>query len=241
MQYEELEPHTTASTTELQEKPYDYERDTYNVGKETNVPSVVAQSAKSAPHKHRSNKSAGVILIDPWTSSNIYNPRTYRVMVVQQRNSGVWGLPKGHLEKNEALLPAAHRELSEETGVCLDDLVEGEDYVPLLWKANSELSINHLQIKKIHFFAYVLMRRGSSLVHGKYDQKEISAVSWMNVYDWFVDTPQCHTAKPQPSRFNRTLSDTAVNLLMDICGRTSMQLCEKYGAVEYKTPCVNLF
>lgn len=239
MQHEEIETNSTIQTPEQCEMGILHDTEMNEL-----VSSVAPQTEKHTPYKHRSNKSAGVILIDPWTSSNIYDPRTYRVMVVQQRNSGAWGLPKGHLEKDEALLPAAHRELSEETGVCLDDLVEGEDYVPLYWKPNSEPSTNHLQIKKIHFFVYVLMRRGSSLIHGDYDQNEISAVSWMNVYDWFVDTPPSHTAKPQPSRFNRTLSDTAVNLLMDICGRTSIQLREKYGGcgyVEYQTPCVNLF
>ena len=55
---------------------------------------------------HRSNKSAGVILIDPW-SYNYNDPATYRIMVVQQKGSGVWGLPKGHLEPDETLYEAA--------------------------------------------------------------------------------------------------------------------------------------
>lgn len=201
----------------------------------------------TTPHKHRSNKSAGVILIDPWSSMNIYDPNSYRVMVVQQRNSGAWGLPKGHLEKDEALLPAAHRELVEETGIQIGDLIEGEDYVPLVLEHSGSTTNNHVQIKKIHFFVYVLMRRGSSLIHGSYDDQEISAVSWMNVHGWFVDTPSSHyTAKPQPPRYNRTLSDTSVNILMDICAKTSVQLQMKYGggravAMPCWTPCVNLF
>lgn len=198
-------------------------------------------------HKHRSNKSAGVILIDPWSSANIYDPSSYRVMVVQQRNSGAWGLPKGHLEKDEALLPAAHRELLEETGIQIGNLVEGEDYVPLVFENCVGTTSNHVQIKKIHFFVYVLMRRGSSLIHGSYDDKEISAVSWMNVQGWFVDAPSSYyTAKPQPPRYNRTLSDTSVNILMDICAKTSVQLQMKYGGgragdVPGWVSCVNLF
>lgn len=203
------------------------------------------QNIDKHTHKHRSNKSAGVILIDPWTSSNVCDPSTYRVMVVQQKNSGAWGLPKGHLEQDEELLSAAHRELYEETGVCLDELVLGMDYIPLSWTNDTSTSCfpNHLQIKKIHFFVYILMRRGSSLMQGKYDTNEISAVSWMNVCDWFVDT---QTIKQHPPRFNRTLSDTAVNLLMDVCTRTSVQLQKKYGynSSEYvlsRQSCVNLF
>ena len=203
-------------------------------------------------HKNRSNKSAGVILIDPWSSANVYDPSSYRVMVVQQRNSGAWGLPKGHLEKEESLLPAAHRELLEETGIQIGELVEGVDYVPLVLQTDENQSsgtatdahTNHLQIKKIHFFVYILMRRGSSLIHGQYDDKEISAVSWINVHGWFVDAPSQYTAKPQPPRFNRTLSDTSVNILMDICAKTSAHLQQKFGCVgmqQQRLPCRNLF
>ena len=216
----------------------------------------VAKGSKTTkPHKIRTNKSAGVILIDPWSSSNIYDPSTYRLMVVQQRNSGAWGLPKGHLEQEEALLPAAHRELMEETGVQMEDLVEGEDYMPLLLpcshppeKHSGEAppANNHVQIKKIHFFVYILMRRGSSLIQRPYDEHEISAVSWMNIHDWFVDAPISYVSKPQPPRYNRTLSDTSVNLLMDICALASAQLQVKYGGggrvmPPYSVPCVNLF
>jgi 8-oxo-dGTP pyrophosphatase MutT (NUDIX family) len=82
-----------------------------------------ASSLPSGPNHyqhrhHRSNKSAGVILIDPW-SYNYNDPATYRIMVVQQKGSGVWGLPKGHLEPDETLYEAALREMREETGVHL--------------------------------------------------------------------------------------------------------------------------
>ena len=201
-------------------------------------------------HKHRSNKSAGVILIDPWSSNNIYDPSSYRVMVVQQRNSGAWGLPKGHLEKDEDLMLAAHRELLEETGVDMDTLLECKDYMPLPVRHEPSSSsetpnrINHLQIKKIHFFVYILMRRGSSLVHGHYDQNEISAVSWMNVHGWYVELLGQNVCDHRPPRFNRTLSDTSVNILKDICEKTSQCLRLKYGNDKPYTTvhrCLNLF
>lgn len=196
-------------------------------------------------HKHRSNKSAGVILIDPW-SSNINDHTSYRVMVVQQRNSGVWGLPKGHLEKDEELLTAAHRELLEETGLTFGELNENSDYMSLHMHNTQDDTThhNHIQIKKIHFFAYVLLRRGSSLVHGDYDTNEIADVSWMNVHNWYIDTPKFHTLRRQPQRFNRTLSDTSVNVLLDICLKTKVMLQKKYGYVQPESTdrrCVNLF
>ena len=99
-------------------------------------------------HKHRSNKSAGVIIIDPW-SSNIHEHTSYRVLVVQQRNSGVWGLPKGHLEENEDLETAAHRELLEETGIVFQDLKEHIDYIPLdLHDKQDEQHIQIISVKK---------------------------------------------------------------------------------------------
>jgi 8-oxo-dGTP pyrophosphatase MutT (NUDIX family) len=232
------------------------------------IPASQKCAQQPQQHTNRSNKSAGVILIDPW-STNIYDPSTYRVMVVQQRQSSAWGLPKGHSEKEETLLMAAHREFLEETGVLLSSLVENVDYVPLVLKecpaATSTATAtatatteqqqqqpvfydNHLQIKKIHFFAYILLRRGSSLLHGSYDDSEISAVSWMNVHQWHIDLPVRYSANPQPPRFNRTLSDTSINTLIDICDKTSVWLQRKYGggavaaANGYASRrCVNLF
>jgi 8-oxo-dGTP pyrophosphatase MutT (NUDIX family) len=232
---------------------------------------VQQQQGVAPSHANRSNKSAGVILIDPW-STNIYDPSTYRVMVVQQRQSSAWGLPKGHSEKEETLLSAAHREFLEETGVLLSSLAENVDYVPLVLKECRAVTAatatatatargatekptqqpvfynNHLQIKKIHFFVYILLRRGSSLLHGSYDDSEISAVSWMNVHQWHIDLPVRYSANPQPPRFNRTLSDTSINTLIDICDKTSVWLQRKYGggavaaANGYASRrCVNLF
>lgn len=203
---------------------------------------------KTNKHKHRSNKSAGVILIDPW-SSNIHEHTSYRVLVVQQRNSGVWGLPKGHLEENEDLETAAHRELLEETGIVFQDLNEQADYIPLdlhdKQNETSTIHTNHIQIKKIHFFVYVLLRRGSSLVHGEYDQNEISDISWINVHNWYIDSTSSYLLRQQPQRFNRTLSDTSVNIVMDMCLKAKSLLQKKYGYTppdkSVYTQCLNLF
>jgi 8-oxo-dGTP pyrophosphatase MutT (NUDIX family) len=199
--------------------------------------------------KQRSNKSAGVILIDPW-SFNIMNPLTYRVMVVQQKNSGVWGLPKGHLEQDEDLQDAAHRELLEETGLALNQMQENVDYIKLemhphtcMTNVNNRYN-HHTQIKKIHFFVYILLRCGNSLVYGNYDTSEIADVSWMNIHNWYVESTSRLSLRPQPQRFNRTLSDTSVHILMDICYRTHTLLQHKYGYTSYTDTtirCVNLF
>lgn len=53
---------------------------------------------------HRQPKSAGVILI-------AYN----HVLLVKEKSSGKWGLPKGAIEKNETSEACWQRELLEET------------------------------------------------------------------------------------------------------------------------------
>ncbi|OGZ09475.1 MAG: hypothetical protein A3D65_02435 [Candidatus Lloydbacteria bacterium RIFCSPHIGHO2_02_FULL_50_13] len=45
----------------------------------------------------------------------VWNPKLGVVVVNQNHNS--WSLPKGHVERGEELLPAAMREIREETGI----------------------------------------------------------------------------------------------------------------------------
>ena len=245
----------------------------------TVLPDVSALSVKeepSQPYKHRhhrSNKSAGVILVDPW-SYNYNDPTTYRIMVVQQKGSGVWGLPKGHLEPGETLYQAALREMREETGVHLisanepstdeefntydGSLREHVDFVPVPLKLvpmavqASEMEIedtnasvsetktekpsqkevthmhrNHVQIKKIHFFVFVLRRSGQSLVPAPVDSHEIIRVSWLHVQSWNVDALEmlrnAGYSVPVP-KFNRTLSDGSVSTLQEVARKVGVQM-----------------
>ena len=210
------------------------------------VVQVSTPSYVKPAHKHASNKSAGVILVDPW-SSNINDHMSYRVMVVQQKNSGVWGLPKGHMEEDEDVLAAAHRELFEETGLTFSGLNENCDYIQLdlgNTESPNKAHPHHIQLKKIHFFVYVLLRRGSSLILGEYDTSEIANVSWINMNNWYIDSLPYNALRQQPQRFNRTLSDTSVNMLMDICFKTRETLQTRYGYSKQDTVvqrCINLF
>ena len=78
----------------------------------------------------RNTKSAGAIVIDPW--ANVYNSQQYNIMVVQQRHALNWGLPKGHIEKedDDNIYATALRELLEETGYNISALRDNIDYVP---------------------------------------------------------------------------------------------------------------
>ena len=95
-----------------------------------------------------------------------------------------WGLPKGHVEKEETLYESAVRELCEETGIDLHKLVSGKDYLPVTLypeHVKQNMHNNHTVIKKIHFFVFVLLKRGSTFPRTKYDKREIADVSWINV------------------------------------------------------------
>ena len=229
----------------------------------------------SFTNQHRSGKSAGVILIDPW-AFNYMDPASYHVMVVQQKGSGVWGLPKGHLEEGETLYEAALREMREETGIHLigskaesDDasaLREHIDYIQVPMKVISvalpnlstnndnesqsepesanitcNLYPNHTQIKKIHFFAFVLLRSGQSLVPAPVDSHEIVRVSWLNVSRWEVDAvvhQHYHAGGHSPafSKFNRTLSDGATVTLQEVCRKTARLFALKYPTALQNQP-----
>ena len=251
----------------------------------TNV--QVSEQGPPPPRVHnsnRSNKSAGVILIDPW-AYNYTDPATYRVMIVQQKGSGVWGLPKGHLESGEKLYEAAIREMREETGIHLvtsgspdsdyeNALHEHVDFMQIPLKAlpmqiledvdiklssdkkkeqkmlqSTKLYKNHVQIKKIHFFAFMLLRSGNSLIPAPVDSDEIVRVSWLNILRWEIEAVACLQSHrycvPSP-KFNRTLSEGAISTLQDISRKagiyiTMQQINNKDTKVHRRRRCDNLF
>lgn len=200
-------------------------------------------------------------MIDPWHEHRATDASTYRILVIQQKYSGVWGLPKGHLELGEEVKDAAWREMQEETGVHLSHLVEGVDYLPVPIHAPKAAHHhpNHLVLKKIHFFVYVLLRGGCTLVHSRHDTKEVAAITWMNVHRWEIDahpsrfeshllenghvtvvptvhhTPASKSANGRPKhppRFNRTLADTSVLALREACASACRCVGAHFGGVE---------
>ena len=50
----------------------------------------------------------------------------WEVFLIQHREGGYWGFPKGHAEPNETPLEAAKRELLEETHLCCANLLQEE-------------------------------------------------------------------------------------------------------------------
>lgn len=164
--------------------------------------------------KRRRAKSAGGILIDPWNScGNVADVGTYRVLIVNQRVGKYWGLPKGHVEERDHdIYDSALRELREETGIDLQRLRRGVDYAPVRLR-DTKRFFNHIVIKKIHFFAFVLLRRVHGMPRAAWDAHEIQDTEWISLDDLARKT-QRHDV-----RCNRTLSQVSLQALHSVCQR----------------------
>ena len=195
----------------LQQNDYDIsgENDVKTIDKNENF------SYKSIQKKNV--KSAGAIIIDPW--ENMYNYKNYNILCIKQRLGMSWGLPKGHLEGDEPLYNSAIRELYEETGINLKELIIGKDYLPV--KLSNDIKkehFNHVVIKKIHFFVFVLLKRGKTFSREDYDKCEIADVSWINVNS--NKLLQYSNRYNNHFESNRTLSESSIAQLCDICRKT---------------------
>lgn len=178
---------------------------------------------------YRNNcKSAGGIIIDPW--SNIHNPEKYNVLVIKQRLGENWGLPKGHCEQGEDIEKCALREIREETGYDFSELKEGYDYLKIDLRNKNNNIYNKIKIKKISFLMFVLLRRGNCIQKYKRDYTEIKDLAWINI-------PRlrklCVGNHPN-FKCNRTLTLNSSNLLEKIC-ETTYHLLSDYQYLK----CIN--
>ncbi|MCX7667757.1 MAG: NUDIX domain-containing protein [Atribacterota bacterium] len=95
---------------------------------------------------------------------------TVEVLLVQKRDSGVWTLPKGHLDDGETEAAAAEREVQEETGyrVFLRERI-GE--IRFTYRRNGE------DFEEIASFFLM-----DPVEHGKRkEEQEIGKVSWFSL------------------------------------------------------------
>ena len=123
--------------------------------------------------------SAGGIIIDPWNHPE--NPERYNMFIVKQRANSIWGLPKGHLEKDEGFEYAAMREVMEETGFDFSKLQEGTDYISVpINKSGCPEYPHRIKTHQIHIFVWMLLKPGQTLPkHGR-DNREIQDFVWIN-------------------------------------------------------------
>lgn len=175
---------------------------------------------------YRNNsKSAGGIIIDPW--SNIYNPNKYNVLVIKQRLGENWGLPKGHCEYGEDIENCALREIKEETGYDFRELKEGYDYLKIDLRGKNNYNYNKIKIKKISFFMFVLLRRGNCIQKYKRDYTEIQDLAWINI----PRLRRLCVGDHHNFKCNRTLTLNSSLLLEKIC-ETAYRLLFDYQSLK---------
>jgi bis(5'-nucleosidyl)-tetraphosphatase len=72
----------------------------------------------------------------------------WEVFLIQHREGGYWGFPKGHREADETPLEAAKRELKEETGLHCSSLLQEEMLHEQYWFQHEGQKI----FKKVTYF-----------------------------------------------------------------------------------------
>jgi len=99
----------------------------------------------------------GIIIYNDKFRNKIY------IIIINDRASSKWGLPKGGIEKNESYIECAMREIKEETGL------------------NIKLTENTKKIK-IHGTYYYLINLINMNINIKpIDTNEISAIRWIDI------------------------------------------------------------
>ena len=163
--------------------------------------------------------SAGGIIIDPW--NNPSQPEKYNIFVIKQRATGVWGLPKGHLEKDEELEEGAMREVLEETGYNLASLQEGTDFISVPLN-NTFPYCNKIKTHQIHLFIWVLLKPGKQVKKSYRDFKEIEDSAWLNT----TRLRKLNSKRDSKFLCNRTINPKILFYIDKACQK-SFQLLQK--------------
>lgn len=204
---------------------------------------------------------AGCIVVDPFfaneeTQGGWINPEQCKILLVRQKFSNLYGLPKGHIEENETHFQAAVRELKEETGLNLKSLTEGVDFFQLHfckqtdngWQINrrydnhpmrgfhnsfsnnqsSSVFLSRIFIKNISFFLFVLLRPSNQFVFDTLDSDEIDSAHFMSCDDieQIIHSPT--------KQCNRTITMDSLQLMREICRQASQVTSGKVNAQRQK-------
>lgn len=91
-------------------------------------------------------------------------------MVLSFRNTGSWGLPKGHIDSDEEMLRTAEREVREETGLQIG---RTEEKLPVV------TTKNEFEIKDVH--TWLATTHGPSMPTPCDPDGEIKEVQWHDI------------------------------------------------------------
>ena len=92
------------------------------------------------------------------------------LLVMSFRNTGSWGLPKGHVDPEEEMLDTAHREVYEETGL---EIGRTEDKLPVVSTKDP------YEIKDVH--TWLATHHGPARPTPHDPDGEIKAVEWHDI------------------------------------------------------------
>lgn len=159
-------------------------------------------------------KCAGGIIINPFIN-NIANYNEYKILIVKQKYTNYWGLPKGHVEENENLIETAKREIFEETGIDFALLKKENDYEEVNIEKNKMFK-NLVVIKKIYFFVFVLLK---NLQFNRFRSNEIIDIKWISLEQ---------LKKNKHLKLNRTLCLTSLTTIENVLIKTKDFLSENY-------------
>lgn len=94
-----------------------------------------------------------------------------KVLIVQQKKSGNYGFPKGHVEPNETEEETAIREVKEETGVDIEII------------SNKKYSISYMQNENINKEVVYYLAKAMNKKSQEQQEKEISNIVWVEIED----------------------------------------------------------
>ena len=98
------------------------------------------------------------------------NEKGWKLFLIQHRRDRFWGFPKGHGEEGESPLETAERELYEESGLHVLQLLREE---PLLEEYTYQHQGIHIE-KKVYFFLAITSEKFTLDIHEVVDGKWLS-------------------------------------------------------------------
>lgn len=108
----------------------------------------------------KNEKSCGAFVIDG-----------NKVLVIQQKKSGNFGFPKGHVNENETEKQTAIREVKEETGIDIEITL------------NKRYSISYIQNENINKEVVYYLAKLVNKDFQANQEREISNIIWVDIED----------------------------------------------------------
>jgi mRNA-decapping enzyme subunit 2 len=102
-----------------------------------------------------------------------------KYVIVVQNNDGIWGLPKGKIEKNETYVDCAIRETYEEIGLNIKNIINHNNYVGF----------------SDRFIFYIIKNINKNIKFKPMVQGEIRGIKWISVNELIVNKDINGTAK----------------------------------------------